>query len=108
MASPNPRALWRPKCRAVDAQCASCPFLAGNNAEFGEVVTRLLAQLGRVGTANLMDIAFARERIKRETKQRGDFLCHGTVYDEAMMVRPPAEFRQCAGATKYYREHHPR
>lgn len=46
----------------------------------------------------------ARHMVREDLTHSGDFHCHGTVYDAAGNVRPVSEHRQCAGATKWYRE----
>lgn len=100
--TPN-RKLWRPKLPEVPAQCASCPFLNGNDAEFGAIVTKLRNSLGFKGEAHPFDVLYARRQIKRDLQFSGDFICHHTAYDERMRQRPITDGRQCKGATKWYR-----
>ena len=33
----------------------------------------------------------------------GNFPCHGTQYTPDMGMRPPGEWKQCAGATRYFK-----
>jgi hypothetical protein len=102
----NPKLLWKPKLEELPESCRSCPFRANNNKEFGEVVTRLRNSFGMKGKASKMDIAFARFGIYDDVKKSGDFICHGTTYNVDMTRKDCSNHRQCAGATKYYREHH--
>lgn len=89
------RKTWRPRQRELPAQCPSCPFLNGNDAEFAGVVARL--------GGSVVDARFARFKIRQECSLRGDFICHGTAYDAAMRVQPARKFRQCPGASAHYR-----
>ena len=98
--TPNSRSLWRPKLPEVP-QCVSCPFRAGNDKEFGEIV----AKLQRLPLAAIPPflIWHARMRIKEDLKFSGDFICHGTAYHKDMTRRPMKEARQCPGATEFFR-----
>lgn len=107
----NPRALFRPKVPEVPTQCASCPFRFGNEKEFGEIVAKV-RKLGRLpGRVTKQDVFAARMRIWMDVQERGDFLCHGTVYGPDMMGRPQSNWRQCKGATasfhtgRFYPDH---
>jgi hypothetical protein len=93
------RKAWMPRMRELPAQCASCPFTDGNDAEFAAVVARLD---GSPAVAR-----FARLKIRQECSLSGEFACHGTVYDQAMRVRPRSAHRQCPGASAHYRSGKP-
>lgn len=98
------RELFRPKFPEVEQQCPSCPFLEGNDKEFGAVVARLRKQQGIEGKPAKRDIGWARISIMCDAQgSGGNFMCHCSVYDRDMWVRPMKEWRQCAGATKAYR-----
>jgi hypothetical protein len=100
--SQNPRRLWRPKTAECEKQCPSCPFLRGNNKEFGEVVSKL-RRMAQMPPPKPIDIHFARTAIEDDLQFSGDFLCHSTVYTEDMKLRPEEDRRQCPGATKFFR-----
>lgn len=100
----NPRPLFRPKLAEVARQCASCPFRADNDAEFGAFIARLRARVGLTRPVGPDLIEFARAGIRVEVGRKGDFVCHHTVYAEDMSVRPAAGWRQCPGATEYFRQ----
>lgn len=97
------RELFRPKRAEVPVQCASCPFRIGNHKEFGAVVDRLRRADGATKPASKNIIRFARVQLLAETMACGDFMCHGTVYDAAMKKKPIGQWRQCKGATEFYR-----
>lgn len=99
----NHRELWIPKHPELSEQCASCPFRKGNDKEFAAIVRKLRKKLSHTKTTKF-DVAYARMAIYNEVVANGEFSCHHTVYDEASNIKPPEEFRQCPGATKYYRE----
>lgn len=101
--SQDHKTLWRPKFCEMPEQCASCPFRIGNNAEFGAVVERLRAAEGIVGTLTKKIVGFARTALWMDAVRTGDFMCHCTVYDANMQIRPMADWRQCKGATHVYR-----
>lgn len=105
MESKNPRSLWIPKRPEVSVQCISCPFKEGNDDEFRKYVS---AFLGREASSE--DIQKTRIRIKQELKHGGDFMCHCTVYSdiEKMSLNPREEFRQCKGASEYFRSGNPK
>ena len=91
--------LWKPRLPET-TQCASCPFRAGNDAEFGAVVARLLG----TKKATKAQIKRTRDNVQHDVlmKMRPDFACHATAYDAEMDVRPISEHRQCPGATKAF------
>jgi hypothetical protein len=95
---------WRPKFPEVPSQCASCPFRFGNHEEFGAVVNRLRRLDGKDKPATKREVGRARLALLAEFDGcgHGDFICHGTAYDKDMNTRPQAEFRQCAGASRYW------
>ncbi len=101
------RKLWRPKLPELSDQCASCPFRTDNKVEFTDVVQGLRRKMGMIGTPSTFDVFVARTKIARECKDRGDFACHHTVYDSAMNIKPVSEYRQCYGATKYFKGEDP-
>lgn len=98
----NPRDLWSPK-RKETTQCASCPFRDDNDAQFGTVL-KALAKSSGVKRLGSKVVKKARAMIKAETAVLGDFCCHATVYGPDMVLRSAEDFRQCPGASKYYRE----
>lgn len=93
----NPRQLWRPKRAQLEEQCTSCPFRDGNNVEFGAIVQRLCAIVGEPFSA--LNIESARQRIRAEATQFGDFICHHTVYNTDMSLKSDGAQRQCPGAS---------
>lgn len=99
----NGRRLWRPKLRELPQQCASCPFREGNDKEWMEVLNRLAKANGEPEVTKLRAHQ-ARAQILEETSKLGDFMCHGSVYDQEMDRRPPSEHRQCPGATQWHKE----
>lgn len=94
------RKTWRPKMPEKGEMCSSCPFRQDNDKEFGDVAQRLQKSQGK---SKWVDLAHARDSIREECQVRGDFACHGTVYNRNMTLRPQHEHRQCAGAAVYYR-----
>lgn len=86
-------------------QCLSCPFRFGNNTEFGEILHRLKKKFGGplMPRPTAKEITSARIMVMKDTEVRGDFSCHLTVYDKDMTEKPPAQWRQCPGATKWHR-----
>jgi hypothetical protein len=106
--SKNPREMFRPQMPELSKQCASCPFLAGNEKEFGELVKKLYAKNGRPDVKPTPKQVFnARMNVTMEAGMRGDFACHSTVYDQNMEVKPREDHRQCPGATKYFKKSWP-
>lgn len=101
------RKFWRPRRPELAEPCVSCPFREGNDLEFGEIIRRLrLMQTGQKfsGPVTAEEVAYARNSVRKELEFSGEFMCHGTVYDEHMRQKPSAGFRQCAGAARCYRE----
>lgn len=98
--------LWKPKLKELPEQCASCPFKYDNEAEFKAVVQRLNASAGMVRKVTSATTAHARMMIRIQTAKAGDFACHCTVYDADMHPKDCDEYRQCPGATAFYREQH--
>lgn len=98
-----PRPQWTPKRPEVPAQCASCPFRTGNNAEFGAVMSKLSKREGGDGKLTTGQLVGARIMIMDGCMTMGDFACHGTVYTPDMQKRPEHEWMQCKGATDFYR-----
>lgn len=96
--------LFQPKYPEVAAQCASCPFRFGNNEEFGAILNKLEKSCGLPGKVTKKQITQARIRIMSDVGSRGDFMCHLSAYTPEMKQRPRTEWRQCAGATRHYRE----
>lgn len=101
MKTKNPKLLWIPKLPQLSKQCVSCPFLKGNDVEFGKIVQGLRSKF-KLGHASDADVLFARYSLRLEIKNSGDFVCHGTAYDENMNLRDHLENRQCPGATAYF------
>lgn len=95
--------LFQPKFPECKVQCPSCPFRTGNNKEFGEIVNRLETSVGLPGRVTRRQIGSVRLRIMSDVGQRGDFACHLTAYNPDMTRKPTSEFRQCKGATEFYR-----
>lgn len=98
------RELWRPKLTEVNEQCVSCPFAKDNDAEFGEILSRLREFYRMDRTVTPFDIGFARLEIEKECTDRGDFSCHNTAYDANMNQKPRKKHRQCKGASEHYRK----
>ena len=97
------RKFWQPRREELPQQCAACPFKKNNELEFGEIVRRLfnLQGAGRKPTpANVRDV---RLNVKLDKARKGDFICHDTVYDDHMRLKPEEGHRQCPGASKWYR-----
>jgi len=93
------------------AQCASCPFRKGNDAEWTTVVNRLRKTFGlRKVTAKSSVIKAARANVHMEVIEqvcllgRVQFACHCTAYDKDMNPRPPHEHKLCPGAVKFFKQ----
>ena len=102
-AAKEARALWQPKYPELPEACASCPFRKDNEVEFGVIVGRLQKMFGVPVDMGRMAVFYARHTIEDDVRNRGDFYCHGTVYNKDMSERDPSERRQCKGASDYYR-----
>lgn len=101
----NTRKLWIPKRPEVKKQCASCPFKKGNDTQFKSVIVSLRKQAGEKKPVTKLDIVTARMRIEDDVEFiGGDFSCHATVYGPDMELKPEKEWKQCSGATKFYRK----
>jgi len=103
MSKSNGRHLWMARLPEVEKQCKSCPFLEGNDKEFGAVVNALKKK-GGMGTDDGHTVEEARENVKFDALQRGDLACHATAYGPNMELQPRSEHRQCIGASKAYKE----
>ena len=98
------RACFLPRRPALPSPCVSCPFREGNSAEFGVIVARLTSSaFGSRVIPSPRDITTARQRIRRDVETHGEFSCHGTVYTPEMEKRPESSWKQCPGATRYFR-----
>ncbi len=98
------RKFFRPKYPECSTQCASCPFLVGNDDEWLAMVKKLRAVLGVVGRVTKAAALYGRLRARLDVANRGDFFCHSTVYmSDGKSQRPVSEWRQCPGATKLFR-----
>lgn len=97
------RRFWTPKLKPCGEQCASCPFRAGNDAEFGAVVAKLKKKAGVTGPVTTEEIEHARKQVKDDLLHTGDFACHGTVYHDDMSLKEPGGRRQCPGATAFWK-----
>lgn len=96
--------LWRPRYKERESQCASCPFLKGNDEQFGKIVSKLRQQGGLAKPATKRIIASTRSNLRMEVIfGNGDFICHATAYGPGMELQPPTEHRQCPGATQLKR-----
>lgn len=104
MSNPAP---WRPRRPEVPVQCASCPFREDNNEAFACIVNRLRKTEGlrpvKPGS-KVVKTARSKIRIDLLCLGSGEFYCHGTVYNEDMTTKPISEYRQCAGATAFWRD----
>lgn len=92
---------------ALPAQCASCPFRDGNDAEWGVVVNKLRKAHGlKPVKPGSHIIKHARKSVRLETAMKGSdqFACHGSAYDENMQIRPAKEHRQCPGAVEFMKQ----
>ncbi len=94
------RQCFVPKMPEVKTQCASCPFRVGNAKEFSDVVFKLHQN----GLCITVDPEQMRESVLRDGMLRGEFYCHCTVYDKNMQKTSFEEWRQCAGATRWFKE----
>lgn len=97
------RRFWKPKREEVSEQCASCPFREGNDAAFGGIMRKLYKQF-ELDPPTPAEISASRECVKRELEHSGDFVCHLTAYNPDMSLKDGCEHRQCAGATKWWKE----
>lgn len=98
------RKMWRPRNPELREPCPGCPFVEGNDAEFGKVVRVLRAALGLGGRVTAGILRHARRIALGDIRGRGDFVCHHSAYDVATGERKPAsEARQCAGAARLFR-----
>lgn len=102
---------WRPRFPERETQCASCPFLEGNDEQFGKIVNALRAKDAELHgkkppkPASPAIIKRARASVKLDVLCRTpDFACHASVYGPEMKVGDPRDWRQCPGATKLARE----
>lgn len=95
---PNPRDLFMPRTAELETQCPSCPFLDGNDAEFGGLTSRLLGR-----PATLEETSCARANVRQQVSMNGEFVCHNTAYTLDGALKPPDAHRQCPGATKYFK-----
>lgn len=102
------RAGFVPNSSEVERACASCPFRVGNATAW----RRLVARLKRAGWEKLSGLTSPpkvtpekmRATIHRSVGEVApQFNCHGVIYTPEMGMRPPREWRQCAGATRYYK-----
>ena len=102
------RARFVPRSPEVERACASCPFRAGNDSAWG----RFVARLKNAGWAKLSGLAEP-PNVPAEKMRAGiqfsvgevgpHFHCHGTIYTAEMGMRPPGQWKHCAGATRYYK-----
>lgn len=101
------RKIWRPRRPELPSQCASCPFLKDNDAEFHVFFNRLRVLHGKkpVKSGSKM-LKAARQIVRMDivTMGTGEFICHQTVYDQQMKMKPVSEHRQCPGAANFWRE----
>jgi hypothetical protein len=104
--SPAPKASWRPKYKEREAQCASCPFLDGNDEEFAKVVNALRRSRDPdARPATKARVRNARISVRLDVLMgHGDLVCHGTAYGPGMIPAPQKDWRQCPGATRAKRE----
>ncbi len=100
------KSLWLPRHKARETQCASCPFLEGNDSKFGTIVDALRRKKSpnvKPPTKRIID--HARKAVRLDVLAgSGDFVCHATAYGPDMEVMPAKEWRQCPGATKLREE----
>jgi hypothetical protein len=95
------RSLWRPKRQEMPEQCASCPFRDDNDLEWFGVVRKL----AKAGGLHEVDPSVARLNVRAEVEMLGDFICHCSAYNiEDMSLRDPREYRQCPGASSFFKE----
>ena len=104
----NPRSLFLPKYPELEEQCPSCPFRDGNYDEFGAIVKKLQEVHPDHGVPSHVPLIvvsdMARLRIRDGAQTFGDFSCHHTVYNEDMSTKPQTEWRQCPGATEFFKD----
>jgi hypothetical protein len=101
----NPRDLWRPKYPEREGgQCAGCPFGKDNDKQFGTILSHIRKKAGDDTPITKVDIAAARIQVQMERETMGgDFICHATAYGPGTELNDQSEFRQCPGASEYYR-----
>lgn len=87
-----------PKFPLMPAQCASCPFKVGNDAELGAVILGLRKKFGMRETVHAADIKHTRMRLRIDAQSAQNFLCHASVYDREMDEKPRHEHRTCPGS----------
>lgn len=98
------RKLFKPKFKEC-TQCPSCPFREGNDVEFSGVVNLLRRVNDIPGLATDEQVLMARLAAFNDILDRGDFLCHQTVY-QWPGLKPQLDstrWRQCPGATLAFR-----
>lgn len=101
--------FWLPRFKEREGgQCASCPFLTGNDVQFGKVVDALRIKQARVDGKRVpkppgaMVVRRARSIIRFDIMNGAyDFACHATVYGPDMRPRSQQQYRQCPGATAF-------
>lgn len=103
MTKKQARKLWLPKFKEVDRQCDSCPFDVSPSNKFAITVGRLLRAIGIHRKPTKQEIARARASVMEDVSRAGEFVCHGTAYDKDMKLQPVEKFRQCKGASKFFR-----
>lgn len=101
----NPRDLWRPKHPERESQCAGCPFGKDNNKQFGTILNHIKKKTtGDPRPLKDVEIDAARFRVKYDlARMGGDFVCHATAYGPGTELNERTEFKQCPGASEYYR-----
>lgn len=82
--------------KAGEKPCPSCPFLPWNHGEFKVIADRLCAKAGKP-PPDFWERLSIRESVVKDALATRRLLCHSTVYDEAMNLRPEAEHKPCIG-----------
>ena len=107
------RAGFVPKRPEVHAACASCPFRASNEPQWRQFVAKMVAAgwmrmveiMGGIADISPAESRFRLRSIVGETS--GNFPCHGTQHTPDMGWRPPNQWLQCTGATRWWKTGRP-
>ena len=79
--------------------CASCPFLPNNNEEFGVIAEKLCEKFNQP-RPNFWAKLSIRENVKNDAISSGQLICHCSIYDSEMNMRPE-KGTPCVGLRNY-------
>ncbi len=93
---------FEPNRDEVRRQCASCPFRLGNEVAFAA----FLDGVDLVQNRSPAEVTAHYRGVSESctVDGQGNFACHSTVYTANGKERPLHTWKQCKGATAYYRE----